>query len=90
MNSRANGRAGIDDRPAVRSNRSGTTPSLTGHVPAEAIPAAAFGRLPATRTLNLAIGPPLRNQAARQAGLCLCGAKLFEHAVKNTTVVAAR
>jgi subtilase family serine protease len=40
---------------------------LTGHVPAEAAHAAAIGRLPATNTLNLAIGLPLRNQTAFSA-----------------------
>jgi hypothetical protein len=37
---------------------------LTGHVPAQAARAAAIGRLPSTNSLNLAIGLPLRDQAA--------------------------
>ena len=37
---------------------------LTGHVPAQAAKAALVGRLPSTNSLNLAIGLPLRDQAA--------------------------
>jgi hypothetical protein len=37
---------------------------LTGHVPAAVNKAAAIGRLPSTTSLNLAIGLPLRDQAA--------------------------
>jgi subtilase family serine protease len=37
---------------------------LTGHVPAQAAKAAVVGRLPSTNSLNLAIGLPLREQAA--------------------------
>lgn len=42
---------------------------LTGHVSAEATPAAALDRHPAASTLNLAIGPPLPNHAALTAPL---------------------
>ena len=42
---------------------------LTGHVPAEAAHAAAVGRLPATNTLSLAVGLPVRDQAALTAFL---------------------
>jgi len=37
---------------------------LTGHVPAQAAKAVAVGRLPSTNSLDLAIGLPLRDQAA--------------------------
>ena len=40
---------------------------LTGHVPAQATKAVATGRLPSTNSLNLALGLPLRNQAALTA-----------------------
>ena len=41
--------------------------ALAGHIPAEAAHATPVGRLSATTTLNLAIGLPLRNQAALTA-----------------------
>jgi subtilase family serine protease len=40
---------------------------LSGHIPAVAANTAAVGRLPAASSLNLAIGLPLRNQAALSA-----------------------
>jgi Pro-kumamolisin, activation domain len=41
--------------------------ALAGHIPAEAAHATSVGRLPATTPLNLALGLPLRNQAALTA-----------------------